>query len=116
MGNIRKKQTESISVNADKSLIKKYYDDGKLCSVHDYTHKCFIAYDKSGEKKFEFTPQKTYINSKYYKQFKLGVKNLNAENHWQEDTSINPYIKTIVFLGGKTLIMHNTQTDIKTPQ
>ena len=101
MGNIRKKQTEPISVNADKSLIKKYYDDGKLCSVHDYTHKCFIAYDKSGEKKFEFTPQKTYINSKYYKQFKLGVKNLNAENHWQEDTAVNPHIKTIVFFGGK---------------
>ena len=58
MGNIRKKQTEPISVNADKSLIKKYYDDGKLCSVHDYTHKCFIAYDKSGEKNLNLPRKK----------------------------------------------------------
>lgn len=87
--------------NADGSVIIEYDEKGNVISMHDENKKLYIAYTPSGEVKFEFSPQKTYINGKYCAPFRLGIKNRNHENHWQENTSLDPHRKTVIMLGGK---------------
>ncbi len=86
--------------SADKTLLIFYDEDGNVTLKEDHAKKHFIAYDSSGEIKYEFSPEKTYINLKYIKSFKLGVKDRNKENHWVENTALNPTKKTVLFFGG----------------
>lgn len=100
MQNFYENGNVSLYKSTDKSLFIHYDENGKITLKEDYKQKHFIAYAPSGEIKYEFSPQKTYINLKYTKSFKLGVKDRNHENHWVEDTTLNPNRKTVFFFGG----------------
>ena len=92
---------DSFYKNADGSVVIEYDENGNISSIHDENKKRYIAYTPSGEVKFEFSPHKTYINGKCCAPYKLGIKNRNHENHWQENTTLNPHRKTVIMLGGK---------------
>ena len=90
----------SLYKNADRTLFIRYDENGIMTSKDDYRQKHFIAYTPTGDIKYEFSPQKTYFNPKHVKLFKLGMKDRNKENHWVEDTTLNPHKKTVLFYGG----------------
>ncbi len=86
--------------NADRTLFIHYDKEGNITLKADYQQKHFIVYASPDEIKYEFSPQKTYINLKHVKLFKLGIKDRNKENHWVEDTTLSPHKKTVIFFGG----------------
>ncbi len=90
----------SLYKNSDGSLIMSYYENGEKSMTADYKNKHFIAYSADGEIKFNLTPEQSYINTRYYPVIKLGIKDRNHENHWQENAVLNPNKKTILFFGG----------------
>ena len=90
----------SFYKNSDNTLLIHYNEDGKIILKEDYQQKHFVAYDESGEIKYEFSPQKVYVNLKYIKPFKLGMKDRNRGNHWVENTALNPHKKAVLFFGG----------------
>ena len=100
MQNFHENGNVSSYKSADKNLLIHYDEDGKVTLEEDYAKKHFTAYDASGEIKYEFSPEKTYINLKYIKSFKLGIKDRNKENHWVENTALNPTKKAVFIFGG----------------
>ena len=75
-----------------------YYDNQKL----HVKRKCGyeIARFKDGSLKYEFKNGNLKVNPVFFSYYRIGAKDKNANNHWNEDLRLDPNKKTLFCLGG----------------
>lgn len=59
-----------------------------------------IFFDDDGHALYQIKDGEVILNPAYVSYYRLGVKNLNNDTHWEEDFTLDPKKKTLFCLGG----------------
>lgn len=59
-----------------------------------------IFFDDKGHALYQLKDGELILNAAYVSYYRLGVKTLNNETHWEENISLDPKKKTLLCLGG----------------